>query len=65
MTGWMGVECNEGRLSGSVFCMPDPVGCSCMTWWMGTECNEGKLSGSVFCMPDPVGCSLYNLGGWE
>ena len=39
-----GLPYGEDSCSGSVFCMPDPLGCSCMTGWMGVECNEGKFS---------------------
>ena len=38
-----GVSHGITSCSGSLFCMPDPVGCTCMTGWMGAECNEGKV----------------------
>ena len=43
-------QCEEGSIpscEGSVFCMPDPVGCSCMTGWMGAKCNQGKTPKSA------------------
>ncbi|XP_072047004.1 LOW QUALITY PROTEIN: uncharacterized protein [Amphiura filiformis] len=46
-----GLSAGVPSCPGSVFCMPDPVGCSCMTGWMGTECNQ-----------DPMGCGC--MTGW-
>ena len=38
------VSCaNNGNCNGKSFCVPDPVGCSCMAGFTGKECNEGTL----------------------
>ena len=56
-------ECGTAKAvptcSGSVFCMPDPVGCSCMTGWMGAECNEGKLSGRNMVLYTSKTCECH------
>ncbi|XP_072047315.1 uncharacterized protein [Amphiura filiformis] len=52
--------------AGSVFCMPDPVGCSCMTGYTGPECQQTCSPGffgagcSQDChCPDGVSCNTF------